>query len=77
MIGAAAILGAFAANQAGWAGASRLSYQVANLVGAALLGVVAVANRSVGFVLLEATWVVVSLWGIARIVHTRWTSEEE
>jgi hypothetical protein len=42
VLGALAILGAYAASQFGFVDPSRLSYQVANFVGSAVLTVVAV-----------------------------------
>jgi hypothetical protein len=67
ILGALAILGAFAANQLGWVRPSQLSYAVANLVGAGILTVVAVVDRQVGFVVLQGAWTVVSLIGIVGI----------
>ena len=53
VVGAITILGAFAADQLGWISPSRLSYALANLVGAGLLTVVAVVDRQVGFIVLQ------------------------
>ena len=64
VLGALAILGAFAANLFGWIRPSNLWYSVANFLGSAVLTVVALVDRQLGFLLLEGTWALVSLWGI-------------
>jgi hypothetical protein len=74
VLGALAILGAYAASQFGFVDPSRLSYQVANFLGSAVLTVVAVIAWQPGFILLEGTWALVSLWGIASILRGGSTS---
>ena len=74
VLGALAILGAYAASQFGLAGTSKLSYQVANFLGSAVLTVVAVIDWQLGFILLEGAWALVSLWGIATIFRGGSTS---
>ena len=69
--GALAILMAYAANQFGWISPSRLSYTLANLVGAGILTAVAIVERQIGFFLLQGGWTLVSLWGIVRILRAR------
>ena len=69
ILGAAAVLAAFAANQFGWIKPSQLSYAAANFVGAAILTAVAVVDRQIGFVLLQGTWTLVSLVGIVTILR--------
>ncbi len=73
-VGALAILGAYAASQFGLVDASKLSYQVANFLGSAVLAVVAVIDWQLGFILLEGAWALVSLWGIATILRGGSTS---
>jgi hypothetical protein len=63
VLGALAILGAFAANLFGWIQPSNLLYSVANFMGSAVLTVVAIVDKQLGFILLEGTWALVSLWG--------------
>ena len=64
--GAGLILVAFLCLQRGWWRSHGRQYLWANLVGAALLAVVALYDRRVGFIVLEATWALVSLWGLLR-----------
>ena len=74
VLGALAILGAYAASQFGFVDPSKLSYQVANFLGSAVLTVVAIIAWQPGFILLEGTWALVSLWGIASILRSGSTS---
>jgi hypothetical protein len=69
VVGALLILLAFAANQLGRLDTSNLSYQLSNLVGSAILTVVAVIEVQLGFILLEGTWALVSLWGTIRVLR--------
>jgi hypothetical protein len=71
VLGALAILGAFAANVFGWIRPSNLWYSVANFLGSAVLTVVAVIDQQLGFLLLEGTWALVSLWGIFSALRGR------
>ncbi len=69
IIGALGVLGAFAADQFGWVDPGRLSYALANFVGAGILTAVAAVEGQVGVVLLQGVWSVVSLWGAFVIVR--------
>ena len=69
ILGALLILLAFAANQLGRVDTSSLSYQVANFVGSGILTVVAVIEAQLGFILLEGTWALVSLWGTITVLR--------
>jgi hypothetical protein len=69
VLGALAILGAYAASQVGLVDRSKLYYQVANFLGSAALAVAAVIAWQPGFILLEGAWALMSLWGIATILR--------
>ena len=71
VLGALAILAAYAANLFGLIQPSNLWYSVANFLGSAVLTVVAVIDRQLGFILLEGTWALVSLWGIVSVLRGR------
>lgn len=69
ILGALAVLGAFAADQFGWVDPTRLSYALANFVGATILAAIAVIDQQVGFIVLQGAWAALSLWGIASILR--------
>jgi hypothetical protein len=69
--GAVLILIAFAASQWGLLGVHTRSYLVLNLVGAAILTVIAWDERDWGFLLLESVWTVVSAWGLVQVLRGR------
>src|ERR687898_2352641 len=69
VVGALLILLAFAANLLGRLDTSRLSYQISNFTGSAVLTAVAVIEVQVGFILLEGTWALVSLWGTIKVLR--------
>ena len=69
ILGALAVLAAFAANQFGWIKPSQLSYALANFAGSGILTAVAIIDWQIGFVLLQGAWALVSLVGIVTILR--------
>ena len=69
--GAILILIAFAAAQSGAMAPRDRSYLTLNLVGSAILAVLAARDADLGFLLLEGVWAIVSLWGLARVMGAR------
>ena len=64
IFGAVLILAAYALAQFRVLDPQSYSYLLLNLAGSALLGVLAYEGRQWGFLLLEAVWALVSLWGL-------------
>jgi len=71
LIGAVLILAAFVLAQQRRLATDSVTYLALNAAGAALLAVVAVLDRDLGFTLLEATWTVVSTVGLVKCLRGR------
>lgn len=71
IFGALLILVAFAGAQADRLAPHSRLYLVLNLVGSIVLAVLAAIDRQLGFLLLEAVWAVVSLWGLTQVLRGR------
>jgi protein-S-isoprenylcysteine O-methyltransferase Ste14 len=71
IVGALLVLAGFAGAQFGRLSPHSVSYLVLNLVGSAILAVLAAADRQYGFLLLEGVWAVVSLYGLAAVLRGR------
>lgn len=69
--GAILILLAFAAAQRGSMSPHSRIYLWLNLVGSAVLTVVALSHQDWGFFLLEVVWAVVSAWGLVALARGR------
>ncbi len=69
VLGALAILAAYAANQFGLMGPSNLIYSALNFAGSAVLTVIAVVEVQWGFLLLEGVWALVSLWALITLLR--------
>ena len=71
VVGALLVLAAFAGLQFGFIKSSSRTYLVFNLVGSAVLTVLAVREEQWGFFLLEGVWAVVSAWSLAQLLRGR------
>jgi hypothetical protein len=70
VVGALLILTAFAAVQFDRMRPNSRLYLTLNLVGSAILAVLAVIASQWGFVLLEGVWAIVSAWGLAAAARS-------
>jgi uncharacterized membrane protein HdeD (DUF308 family) len=66
LIGAAMILAAFGAQQAGKLRPEALLYLLLNLVGSVILTYFAVEAKNLGLIALEGTWALISLVSLAK-----------
>ena len=71
VVGALLILAAFAAAQFGRLDQHSRSYLWLNLVGSAILAVLAYVESQWGFLLLESVWAAVSLWSLVEASRGR------
>ena len=71
ILGAIAILIAFALAQFHVLDVKSRIYLVLNVVGAAILFAVALAESQWGFVMLEVVWAMVSLWSLIQSLRRR------
>ena len=73
MLGTLLVLGAFFLLQAGHIHGNRLAYQLLNLFGAGGVLASLAGDFNISVFLLEAAWIAVSLYGIARTLSRRRT----
>jgi hypothetical protein len=71
VLGSLLILAAFVAAQRGALSQNSRTYLVLNLVGSAVLAVLAAYEKQLGFLLLEACWALVSAWGLIQELRGR------
>lgn len=65
-VGALLILVAYAGHQMRWMNSGRAPYNVLNAVGSCILGYIAFHPFQIGFVVLEVTWTIISLYALMR-----------
>ncbi len=65
-IGAMLILVGYAGQQFGWMNPRKGPYNLLNGVGSAILAYIAFHPFQIGFVLLEVTWTLISVYALAR-----------
>ena len=66
LVGAALILVAYLALQRGWMPRESRLYNALNFVGSGLLTYIAVKDRRMGFIILEAAWALLSVPGMIK-----------
>lgn len=65
-VGALLILIAYAGHQMKWIDARGILYNALNAIGSAILAYIAFHPFQIGFVVLEATWALISLYALVR-----------
>lgn len=68
VIGALMVLSAYAMIQGGIWRELDAGYLALNIIGSLLLGIVAIADQRVGFILLEFAWAALGLVGVVRAI---------
>ena len=71
LLGAVMQLAAYALMQLGLLPIASYPYQLANVIGSLMMGVVATINREVGFILMEGVWCLTSIMGLVRLMRSR------
>ncbi|MBZ5720877.1 MAG: hypothetical protein LAO03_10905 [Acidobacteriia bacterium] len=65
-VGALLILVAYAGHQMKWMDSRRAAYNMLNAIGSAILGYIAFHPFQIGFVVLEVTWTLISVYALVR-----------
>ena len=66
IVGALLVLAGFAGAQIGRLDQRSIAYLVLNLIGSAVLAVLAAIESQFGFLLLEGIWAIVSAWSLTE-----------
>jgi len=66
--GALLILVAYVGHQLKWMDARRANYNILNAIGSAILAYIAFHPFQIGFVVLEVTWVLISVYALFKPV---------
>ena len=64
--GALMILIAYGGHQLGWMNPRSAAYNILNAIGSGILGYIAFRPFQLGFVVLECTWVLISIWALFK-----------
>ena len=75
VVGALMVLAAYALIQSGIWRELDAGYLALNIIGSLLLGVVAIEDQRVGFILLEFSWAGLGLIGVVRAIKARKTAD--
>jgi hypothetical protein len=65
-VGALLILVAYAGQQMNWMDARKPAYNILNAVGSAILAYIAFRPFQIGFVVLEVSWALISVYALFR-----------
>jgi hypothetical protein len=65
-LGAMLILFAYAGHQLKWMDSSKAAYNILNAIGSTILAYIAFHPFQVGFVVMEVTWVALSVYALMR-----------
>ena len=66
LLGAMPILGVCAGHQMGWMNSRKAAYNILNAIGSAIFGYIAFHPFQIGFVILEVTWTLSSIYALFR-----------
>ena len=61
------ILVAYVGHQMNWMDARKAGYNILNAVGSAILAYIAFHPFQIGFIVLEVTWTIISIYALMRV----------
>ena len=70
-VGALLILVAYAGHQMRWMNSRKAAYNLLNAVGSLILAYIAFHPFQIGFVVLEVTWTLISIYALMRLREQR------